>query len=150
MGGMLVEMAVNKRGGAEVAILRPGADINVCALYIIDGIMIYCKRKTRFKYRLIKEAASIIDDYFYIDSIGEIYRRMAEKFGAEISRHLKDYEHVYYELPDDFFSVLDVFNDMSSNEFLALRGKIYKSIEEAPTWEQFKDRLLAIRAAEAL
>jgi hypothetical protein len=147
---MLVEMAVNKRGGAEVAVLRPGADINVCALDIIDSIMISCKRKMRFEYRLIKEAASIIDDYFYIDSIGEIYHRMAEKFGAEISRHPMYYEHVYYELPDDFFNALDVFNDMYSNEFLALRSKIYKSIEEAPTWKQFKDRLLAIRAAEAL
>jgi len=143
-------MAVNKRGGAEVVILRPDADIDVCALYIIDGIMIYCKRKTRFKYKLIKEAASIIDDYLYIDSIGEIYRRMAEKFGAEISRHLMYYEHVYYDVPDDFFDALGVFDDMDLNEFLALRGKIYKSIEEAPTWEQFKDRLLAIKAARAL
>ena len=145
-----MEMAVNKRGGAEVAILRPGADINACALYIIDSIMISCKRKMRFEYRLIKEAASIIDDYFYIDSIGGIYHRMAEKFGAEISRHLMYYEHVYYDVPDDFFDALGVFDDMDLNEFLALRGKIYKSIEEAPTWEQFKDRLLAMKAAEAL
>jgi hypothetical protein len=93
-------------------------------------------------------AASVIDEYgVYNARKGRIYRRVLKKFGAEVSRHYNLREHIVYDVPDDLFYVVDAFGVNYTEPELS---RVYKVIDEAQTWEQFKDRLLAMRAAEAL
>jgi len=139
---MIIEVAINKRGDAKIAVLKQGAGANTCALGMIEEM------KMSFDLDLVKMIANTVENYIVTDPVkGKIYRKMLRKFGAEISRHYKLQEHIHYEVPDEFFNALDVMN---RKELLTLRDRIYKSIEEAPTWEQFKDRLLAMEAADVL
>jgi len=144
---MRVETAINKRGEAKIAILRQGAGANTCALGIIEDMREF-EIAGNFDLDLARMAASVIDRYIVYDAgKGKIYRRLLRKFGVEIARHHHLREHIYYEVSDDFFDALDVFG---VNIELEVRKRIYKVIDEAHTWEEFKDRLLAMEAADVL
>jgi len=142
-------VAINKRGDAKIAILHQGVDTNICALGMIEEMRKF-EVAGNFDLGLARMITSAVDKYIVYDAgkVGKIYRRMLRKFGVEIARHYHLREHIYYEVPDDFFSVLDVFGVKYIEP--ELRKRIYNLIDEAQTWEEFKDRLLAMRAAEAL
>ena len=147
MGDMLIEAAINKRGDAKIAILHQGVDTNICALDMIEEI-IMLNNTSSFDLELVKMVANTVENYIVTDPVkGKIYRRMMNKFGVEVSRHYKLQEHMCYEVPDDFFNALDVMN---RKELLTLRDRIYEVIDEAHTWDQFKDHLLAMEAAKSL
>jgi len=141
---MIIEVAINKRGDAKIAVLKQGAGANTCALGIIEEMKMF-----NFDIDLVRMAASVIDDYGVFNARnGRIYRRVLKKFGAEVSRHYHLREHVIYDVPDDLFDVMDVFGVNYAEP--ELRKRIYKMINEASSWEEFKDRLLAMKAAEVL
>jgi len=141
---MRIETAINKRGDAKIAILHQGVDTNICALGIIEDMKMF-----NFDIDLVRMAASVIDEYgVYNARKGRIYRRVLKKFGAEVSRHYNLREHIVYDVPDDLFYVVDMFGVNYTEP--ELRNRVYKVIDEASSWEQFKDRLLAMKAAEVL
>jgi len=146
---MLIEATINKRGDAKIAILQQGVDTNICALGIIEEMREF-EITGNFDLDLARMIASAVDKYIVYDARkgGKIYSRMLRKFGVEIARHYHLREHIYYEVPDDFFNALDAFgvNHIEPE----LRKRIYKVVDEAQTWEEFKDRLLAMEAADVL
>ena len=145
---MKIEVAINKRGDAKIAVLHQGAGANTCALGMIEEMREF-EIAGNFDLDLARMIASTVDKYIVYDARkgGKIYRMMLRKFGAEVSRHYHLREHVIYDVPDDLFDVVDVFGVNIEPE---LRKRIYKMINEASSWEEFKDRLLAMKAAEVL
>jgi len=142
-----VEVSTGRNGYTEVVVLKPGS-VNMCALAAVHNLMHYARAKNRFHIVYARDAAAIVDRYYYLrQPVGELF----EVYGKEIDRHYVGEDHIVYDVPDDFIDIM-LHVDSMCEQRPERRKEIRKLLKskDRPPWEGFKDRLLAMEAAETL
>jgi len=142
------------KSAPEVVVMRPGAE-DPCPLDLLREARRQCRSVASLD-RNIDYVRGIFDDinqYFYIRGRVWPLKALIHTYATEINSHDRwTHMHTLYKTPNDFADVLkrvmSLYNHARAKELAAARRKL-KEAMKLP-WEGFKDRLLAMEAAEAL
>jgi len=146
-------MEVKWKSPTEVAILRPGVQ-NPCPLGLIkeakNGVC-WTLASLSGRVQRAREIFNDVDQYFYVDGRTWPLRAMTRAYAIEVSSH-EDWrrKHTIYRVPDDFADVLGrvMMRYNRARDVMVARRKLREAM--TLSWEGFKDRLLAMEAAEVL
>ena len=140
------------KSAPEVVVMRPGAE-DPCPLDLLRGARRQCSSASTLDMNMhyVRGAFDDIDQYFYVRGRRWPVEALIDAYTTEIDSHDRwMHMHTVHEAPDDFGDVLRrviiLYNH--AKDVAATRRKL-KEAMKLP-WEQFKDRLLAMEAAEAL
>jgi hypothetical protein len=153
-------MEIEWKRPPEVVILRPGADYS-CPIDALRGVREQYRSADTLgiDIRYVMQVLDDIDMYLYIPSANHYIwplRSLVDAYSTEIASHTyRGRKHTMYRVPDDFTDVLrrvvSIYNISIYNgarEAAAVRRKLKEAMKLS--WEQFKDRILAMEVAEAL
>lgn len=146
-------MEVEWKRSPEVVILRPGVN-HQCPLRLIrEAKNNVCWRLDSLSGNVqrAREIFNDVDQYFYVRGRRWALDALIHAYATEISSHERwKYLHTIYIVPDDFADVLGrVMRQYNmASDVVAMRRKLREAMKLP--WEEFKYRLLAMEAAEAL
>ena len=136
----------------EVVVMRPGAE-EPCPLDLLREARNQCRSVATLDRNIdyVRSAFDDIDQYFYIRGRRWPLEALIDTYTTEIDSHDRwMHMHTVHKAPDDFGDVLRrviiLYNH--AEDVAAVRRKL-RGAMKLP-WDQFKDRLLAMEAAEAL
>jgi len=132
--------------------MRPGAE-DPCPLDLIREARRQCRTVAGLDRNIdyIRDIFDDIDQYFYVRGRRWPLEALIAAYGTEIDFHDRwMHLHALYKVPDDFTDVLrrvmSLYNH--AKELAAMRRKLRDAMKLP--WDQFKDHLLAMEAAETL
>ena len=146
-------MEVEWKRSPEVVILRPGVN-HQCPLRLIrEAKNDLCWRLDMLSGNVqrAREIFNDVDQYFYVRGRRWALNALIDAYATEISSHERwKYLHTIYIVPDDFADVLGrvMLRYDRARDIVDMRRKL-REVMKLP-WEELKDRLLAMEAAEAL
>jgi len=142
------------KSAPEVIVMRPGAE-DPCPLDLIREARRQCRTVAGLDRNIdyIRDIFDDIDQYFYVRVRRWPLEALIAAYGTEINSHDRwMHMHTVHKAPDDFADVLKrviiLYNHVHVKELAATRRKLREAMKLS--WEGFKDRLLAMEAAEAL
>jgi len=143
---------VEWKSAPEVIVMRPGVE-EQCPLDLLREARRQCRSVAGLDRNIdyIRDIFNGIDQYFYVRGRRWPLEALIAAYAIEIDFHDRwMHLHTLYKVPDDFADVLrrvmSLYNH--TKELAAARRKLREAMKLS--WEEFKDRLLAMEAAEAL
>jgi hypothetical protein len=145
-------MEVEWKSAPEVVVMRPGVE-EPCPLDLLRGARRQCSSASTLDMSIhyVRSAFDDIDQYFYVRGRRWPLEALIAAYATEIDFHDRwMHLHTLYKVPDDFADVLRrVMSLYNHAKGLAATRRKLREAMRLP-WEGFKDRLLAMEAAEAL
>jgi len=140
------------KSAPEVVVMRPGAE-DPCPLGLLRAALRTCHSVATLDRNLdhVRGIFNDVDQYFYVRGRVWPLKALIRAYATEVSSHERwKYLHTIYIVPDDFADVLKrVMRQYNmASDVVAMRRKLREAMKLS--WEEFKYRLLAMEAAEAL
>ena len=143
-------MEVEWKSAPEVVVMRPGAE-DPCPLGLLEEVMRQFHSVATIDVGFARRVLNAIDQYFYVRGRVWPLKALIRAYATEVSSHESwGRRHTIYRAPDDFADVLKrVMRQYNrASDVVAMRRKLRDAMKLP--WEELKDRLLAMEAAEDL